>query len=57
MIYKGVGCTVGFAIFGDPILARAIAWLKRNVPNYMELAQPKKLVCSKFVYFSNANYT
>jgi hypothetical protein len=44
MIYKGIGFAVGFAIFGDPIIAPAITCLKRNVPNYMELAQPKKSV-------------
>lgn len=44
MIYKGVGFALGIAIFCDPMLAPAIAWLKQNVPNYMELAQPKKLV-------------
>jgi hypothetical protein len=44
MIYKGVGFAIGFAIFGDPMLAPAIVWLERNVPNYLELAQPKKSV-------------
>jgi hypothetical protein len=44
MVYKGTGCVIGFVIFGDPILTPAIAWLKRIVPNYMELAQPKKSV-------------
>ncbi|KAJ5936536.1 hypothetical protein N7466_002986 [Penicillium verhagenii] len=41
IIYKGVGFIAGIAIFGDPMLARATAWLKRHVPDYMELAQPK----------------
>ncbi|KAK4946276.1 hypothetical protein LTR66_014309 [Elasticomyces elasticus] len=41
MVYKGIGCLVGFVIFGDPMLTPTIAWLKRNVPKYKELAQPK----------------
>jgi hypothetical protein len=44
MIYKVIGFAVGFAFFGDPMLSPTKAWLKRNVPNYLELAQPKKLV-------------
>ncbi|KAJ5771735.1 hypothetical protein N7520_002264 [Penicillium odoratum] len=41
IVYKGTGLAIGFAIFGDPLLTRTMAWLKRNIPNYMELAQPK----------------
>ncbi|CAI7618999.1 unnamed protein product [Penicillium pancosmium] len=43
---KVAGFVIGFVIFGDPILTPAIAWLKRKIPNYMELAQPKKSVSS-----------
>ncbi|KAJ5633298.1 hypothetical protein N7490_009637 [Penicillium lividum] len=41
IVYKGTGLAIGVAIFGDPLLTRAMAWLKKNMPNYMELAQPK----------------
>ncbi|KAJ6118928.1 hypothetical protein N7471_013548 [Penicillium samsonianum] len=41
MVYKGIGFVIGFVIFGDPMLTPAAAWLKRNVPDYKELAQPK----------------
>jgi len=41
MVYKVAGFVIGFVIFGDPMLTPAIAWLKPNIPNYMELAQPK----------------
>jgi hypothetical protein len=54
MVYKGTGCIIGFIIFGGPILTPAIAWLKRNVPNYMELAQPKKSVL-RALFLSNAD--
>ncbi|KAJ5935933.1 hypothetical protein N7454_005231 [Penicillium verhagenii] len=41
MVYKGFGCIIGFVFFGDPMLTPAIAWLKQNLSNYKELAQPK----------------
>ncbi|KAJ5612040.1 hypothetical protein N7510_005234 [Penicillium lagena] len=44
MVYKGTGCAIGFVIFGDPMLTPAIAWLKQNMPYYMDLAQPKNNV-------------
>ncbi|KAK5445269.1 hypothetical protein LTS15_010050 [Exophiala xenobiotica] len=41
MVYKATGFAIGFVIFGDPILTPSMAWFKRKVPNYMELAEPK----------------
>ncbi|KAK5188541.1 hypothetical protein LTR92_011426, partial [Exophiala xenobiotica] len=41
MVYKTTGLAIGFVIFGDPILTPSMAWFKRKVPNYMELAEPK----------------
>lgn len=43
-VYKATGFAIGFVIFGDPILTPLMAWFERKVPNYMELAEPKKLV-------------
>lgn len=51
MVYKGTGFAIGLVFFGDPILTPAMAWLKRKVPNYIELAQPKKLL--PFMSFPN----
>jgi hypothetical protein len=42
IVYKVTGLAVGLIIFGDPVLTPGMEWLKRNVPNYKELAQPKK---------------
>lgn len=55
MVYKGVGFIIGFVTFGNPVLRRAVAWLKRNIPNYMELAQPKKSV-SQACFHYNADF-
>lgn len=56
MVYKTTGLAIGFVIFGDPILTPSMAWFKRKVPNYMELAEPKKLV--PYLRFrSKANYS
>jgi hypothetical protein len=56
MVYKGIGFAVGFIIFGNPILRPMMAWFKRHVPNYMELAEPKKSVTYSYYSWSFADY-
>ncbi|KAK0124803.1 hypothetical protein ONS96_008684 [Cadophora gregata f. sp. sojae] len=41
MVYKGTGFAIGLGIFGDPLLTPALKWLNHNVPNWVELLEPK----------------
>ncbi|KAI9732272.1 MAG: hypothetical protein M1818_007591 [Claussenomyces sp. TS43310] len=41
MVYKASGFAIGFIIFGDPILSRALAWLNQHFPDWLQMLQPK----------------
>ncbi|KAF3903168.1 hypothetical protein ABW21_db0208901 [Orbilia brochopaga] len=41
MVYKGIGFALGIGIFGDPIIRSSIKCLNKNIPDWMELMEPK----------------
>jgi len=42
LVYKSTGFAIGFGIFGEPIISRALAILNERFPNWTQMIEPKK---------------